>query len=155
LDSLAQRGVVLEAEISYARLSRFAELASSAAGCVAIKLSFGRLQPNWLLIRLELGGQVELICQRCLEPMLLTYDTDTQFALIESKLAEERLPEGIEPLILDDDGFVQERLIEDELIVSLPLAPRHEQSSECCVLAGKLEEQSADGSHERDVQANH
>lgn len=49
------------------------------------------------------------------------------------------VPAGYEPIILSGERFQPAEVIEDELIVSLPLIPRHARIEECGGLARKLE----------------
>jgi uncharacterized protein len=54
-----------------------------------------------------------------------------EFAVLESLSEEELLPEGLEPLVLEGGRFRPATLIEDELIIALPLVPRHEPVEAC------------------------
>jgi uncharacterized metal-binding protein YceD (DUF177 family) len=48
------------------------------------------------------------------------------------------VPEGHEPFELTDGRLSPAQLIEDELIVSLPLAPKHERLADCGSVARNL-----------------
>jgi len=48
-------------------------------------------------------------------------------------------PAGYEPITLSGERFQPAEVIEDELIVSLPLIPRHARIAECGGLAQSLE----------------
>jgi uncharacterized protein len=54
-----------------------------------------------------------------------------EMALLESASLEQRLPEQYEPVVLEEDRLMPAMLIEDELIISLPIVPRHERLEEC------------------------
>ena len=158
LESLARRKAVIETRVPYSRLRRFEEFAGSVAGEVKARLTFGDEGPERLSIRLELVGTVRLACQRCLEPVLVAYETDTYFAVTQSTDSAERLTDGFELLNLANDELAPEAFIEDELIVSMPLVPRHERQEDCGLLARRVEEhetRSADEALARDVRANH
>ena len=47
-------------------------------------------------------------------------------------------PDGFELVELDDGGLLPAQLIEDELIVSMPLVPKHARVEECGSLARAL-----------------
>ncbi|WP_026973538.1 23S rRNA accumulation protein YceD [Aliagarivorans marinus] len=83
--------------------------------------------------------EVELECQRCGKPYSYAIDTEFTYSPVCSEKQMELLPEEYEVLELDEnDMFSLHRLIEDELLLSLPLIAMHELS-ECEV---KVEQQS-------------
>jgi uncharacterized protein len=79
----------------------------------------------WL--RLQADTTVTQQCQRCLQPMAVPLAVDRGFRFVASEEEAERLDEESE-----DDVLVESRrfdllaLIEDELILALPLVPRHD-----------------------------
>lgn len=76
---------------------------------------------------LDVDGAIQLICQRCLEPMVVPVSIRSRFRIV----ADESAAMAIDAT--DDDydavvgsaSFDLDALIEDEVILSLPLAPRH------------------------------
>lgn len=80
------------------------------------------------LVRLHLVAEVEvdLICQRCLEPMLAPLRIDRWFRFVGDEATAARLDEDS-----DDDILVMDRafdllaLVEDELLLEWPSVPRH------------------------------
>ena len=93
-----------------------------------------RLEVQWrqsaaaeaLWMRLILGAQVDVSCQSCLAPMSLTLDVDRWFRLVATEAEAEAEDEDSEEDVLarpeDFDVFA---LVEDELLLALPLVPRH------------------------------
>ena len=80
----------------------------------------------WLHLKAQL--EVRLQCQRCLQSMTEALRVDRDFRFVRSEAEALRLDEDS-----DDDVLVLEprfdlgALIEDELILGLPLVPRHLQ----------------------------
>jgi uncharacterized protein len=76
-------------------------------------------------LRLVVSGQLNLQCQRCLGEMGYCLNHITHFELVKN---EADLPEDdddeIDYLVADAELDV-ERLIEQELLLGLPLAPKH------------------------------
>ena len=138
LDILAQREAVLEGEIPLARLVRLAELLNSDAGSVKARLVFRQHQKGTLILTLQCEAALELICQRCLEPVSNVSVGEVEFGLVATEAELSQLPEAYEAIVLDGERFSPAELIEDELIVSLPLVPRHVDRDQCGPLAGKL-----------------
>ena len=78
--------------------------------------------------RLELSLQVslQLLCQRCLTPMRLSLERCSRLGVVSSLLEARRLPDDCEPVEADADGGVDlPSLIEEEILLSIPLAPMH------------------------------
>ncbi len=83
---------------------------------------------------------MELVCQRCLEPVTQQIADKIEIALIESESMEGLVPEGFEPVVLDEARLMPAQLIEDELIISIPLVPKHARVDDCGSLARLLTE---------------
>lgn len=87
---------------------------------------------NWLA--LSIRGQLELICQRCLGPMPYTLALDNELQVIApgEPWPDEALEDGAlrlgEDAIPADAAQAVTELIEEEVLLALPLAPRHEES---------------------------
>lgn len=80
-----------------------------------------------LWLHLHAQGAVWLQCQRCLQPMREALEVERSFRFVrnETEAEEEDLESEEEVLALQRSLNLQE-LIEDEMILSLPLVPRHE-----------------------------
>jgi uncharacterized protein len=78
-------------------------------------------------LHLEASTVVTLECQRCLQPMREPLHVDRWFRFAATEDEAARLDEDAEDdvLVLSRTFDLQE-LLEDELILSLPLVPRHE-----------------------------
>ncbi|MHB0974577.1 MAG: YceD family protein [Thiobacillus sp.] len=84
-----------------------------------------------LALHVSIGGEVGLTCQRCLNGMPYTVELERTLYLARNEAELERLD------ALPDSDAIQagERLslvelVEDEVLLSLPLAPRHAEG-EC------------------------
>lgn len=125
LEALAARGAVLEGEIGFERFERLRPLLNDGAGSARAKLVFRQNHDAMLVLELQCRARLELICQRCLKPLAYEVDDEIEFAVAESEDALAVLPQGMDLIALQGDRFQPATLIEDELIVSLPLVPRH------------------------------
>jgi len=135
LDVFAARQTVLRGEIELKRLTRLRDMLHADSGSVSASLRFQQRSGGWLALELEYETSLQLVCQRCLDPMSYALLGQVQMGLLESAAAESSLPESYEPVVLDSERLLPERLIEDELIVSLPLVPRHASLDDCGSLA--------------------
>ena len=107
---------------------RLRDVLASDAGEVAYEISGvrdGRGRPS---LRLKVKGTLMLRCQRCLEAMAFDVDTDETLVLaatlaeIHAEPADSRAPDRV---VAGKEMALRE-LIEDELILAVPYAPRHE-----------------------------
>ena len=130
LESLADGGV-LSGELRLGKLTRLAGMLHSDAGSVRASLKFGQRRDGWLGVELTYTASVELMCQRCLEPFRYELVGRVNVALADAESMPAAVPEGYEPFELTDGQLSPAQLIEDELIVSMPLAPKHERLADC------------------------
>lgn len=139
LDRLAERGAVLDGEIELKRFARLSDMLHADSGRVTASLRFRQRRGGRLIVEMEFEATLQLICQRCLEALAHPLHVRVEMGLLETESVETRLPEGCEPFSLDGGRFLPAKMIEDELIVSLPLVPRHARLDQCGRLARSLE----------------
>ena len=87
-------------------------------------------------LHLTLTGKVGVPCQRCLEPMMIALNISSEFFLVkdESEIpSEEEDIEDHDYIIADAEMNVLQ-LVEDEILLALPFAPKHE-IKDCAVKA--------------------
>jgi uncharacterized protein len=79
---------------------------------------------------LQLNGQVEidLVCQRCLEPVSTLVQFDREFRFVESEEAAlDQDEDAEEDLLVSSPQFDLLELVEDELLMALPVSPKHDK----------------------------
>lgn len=148
LDRFAEREVELSGELKVEQFSRLRDMLHGDAGSVHVRMRFAPGGPGWLCINLDYRTTLQLVCQRCLEPMSFALSAEVDLGLIESEAIE--LPASVEPIVLENGRLQPAQLIEDELIVALPLVPKHETVEECGRLAHPLHDDSSAGTLTRD-----
>ncbi|MEO7245578.1 MAG: DUF177 domain-containing protein [Rubrivivax sp.] len=81
---------------------------------------------TWL--QLQAQADVLLTCQRCLQPLLERLAVDRTLRFVATEEEAERLDEEADDdvLAVPPRGLDLPALVEDELILALPLVPRHE-----------------------------
>lgn len=76
---------------------------------------------------IDIAGSVPLVCQRCLGTIDWPVSQATEVLLAADAKEMARLDEGSEgEVILADRPLESATLVEDELVLTLPFAPRHE-----------------------------
>lgn len=129
VDSLefARSGKALSGKFEIAALGRLHDRLASTDGFVEYELAGYTDDKGKPSLHCRVRGALNLICQRCLQPMewQVDLDSDLVLAMSEAELAEdEEDPEAPDRLLAQKDMKVQD-LVEDELLLGLPLAPRH------------------------------
>ena len=136
LEALGQRHATLDGEIELSKLNRLAGLLHDSSGSVKASLRVQQRGEGWLALQLQYDATVQLLCQRCLEPMAEHLAGQVEIAVVEPGGAA--VPEGYEPVELERGRLKPAELIEDELIVALPLVPKHARVEDCGSLARVL-----------------
>ena len=95
--------------------------------------SGGTRQP-WL--HLAADTALPMTCQRCLEPVFVSLSADRWFRFVADEATAELEDEAAEEDVLAiDEALNLRELIEDELLLALPVVPMHEQ----CPVDGEAE----------------
>ncbi|NND61440.1 MAG: hypothetical protein HKN49_14375 [Gammaproteobacteria bacterium] len=124
-------------ELPVAELPRVQAVTVPGSGVISVKLEFTG-QDGLVLVDGQLGGQVFVLCQRCLEPVALEINNTIRLALSEADEAQS-VPNDYEAVYAGADGVVLQELVEDEILLSVPLSARH-RSDQCGALARQLKD---------------
>ncbi|WP_016833536.1 YceD family protein [Herbaspirillum lusitanum] len=119
-----------EGELAVADMARLAGETADRAGVLKWSLSGGADKVGHPQLKLSVSGQVNLVCQRCLTAMPFTVSSESVLVLAK----DEESADAIEELLNDEsiDVIVGEAefnvgyLVEDEALLALPVAPKHE-----------------------------
>lgn len=137
----------LHGKIAASDLPRIQDLLSSGKGLIEYSLFGDVNEKDKPLLRLEVKGNLPLQCQRCLGPMVYEVDFTSRLELVKglNELEEEDSLEGDEDLdqIEADPKLDVLALVEDEILLGLPIGPRHPEGE--CEIGGKLDEKSQSG----------
>jgi len=81
------------------------------------------------ILELDLKGRLHLVCQRCLQDCAVDLDEKRRFVLVTSEAEADDYPledEEQEPLVASQQFNLLET-IEDEVLLSIPLIPKHSE----------------------------
>lgn len=93
----------------------------------------------WLHLRAE--TTFPMLCQRCLGPVDVPLLVDRSFRFVADEATAEALDEEFdEDLLALSPDFDLHALIEDELLMALPVVPRHEECPEAVPLSSSQED---------------
>ncbi|MGB1800686.1 MAG: YceD family protein [Gammaproteobacteria bacterium] len=99
-------------------------------GKLSFSLSFDFDESGVCVIESDIDTQVVLECQRCLKPVSININKKSLLAVVESKDEIDSLAKEYEPLQMSEETVSTKQLIEDELLLSIPLAAFHAEE-EC------------------------
>lgn len=137
IDSLAfaREGRHLVGELAVHELPRLSDALADDSGVLSCRLSGGRNDEGKLFLLIEVAGELRLKCQRCLDPLAFSLDIKSQILLVPPGAPWP--DEGLEDDAADAIEALAEQpvasLIEEEVLLALPVVPRHES---CALPAG-------------------
>tara|TARA_R110002110_G_scaffold14698_1_gene67609 strand:+ start:27581 stop:28120 length:540 start_codon:yes stop_codon:yes gene_type:complete len=122
----AARGVSVSGTVRVLDLPRFLPLLAADDALVQADFTFTRDEENRYLVQISTTGDVQVSCQRCLDPMPLRVASETQLAVVWSDEQAAHLPRHLDPLIVSEEACNLWELVEDELILAMPAFSYHE-----------------------------
>lgn len=107
------------------QLKRLNEFLLSDEGDIKVELKFD-FAGHIPCIKGHITAELQLKCQRCMQSMTHTVDNDFKLGLVLNEEQMNKLPDDFEPYLVVEDNNHLPDMIEDELLLSLPLVPMHE-----------------------------
>ncbi|MDY7578485.1 YceD family protein [Herbaspirillum sp. RTI4] len=116
--------------IPVADLVRLSQECVGAAGSIDWSVQGGVDLLGHPGLKVSVSGELQLICQRCLGPLPFTIKTESFIVLavdedqadaLESMVGDEEID-----IIVGSQAFDVHYLVEDEALLALPLAPKHQ-----------------------------
>ncbi|PCJ30572.1 MAG: DNA-binding protein [Gammaproteobacteria bacterium] len=123
---LAKSGLELEGSLALPSMPRLSGLLLENTGEVSIKMNFDTDVLGTPMMQGVFTAPVSLMCERCSMPMTYDLKVECLLGLIKIETQVEGLAEQYEPWIIEgDDPIRLSAVVEDELILALPLIPKH------------------------------
>jgi DUF177 domain-containing protein len=132
VDRLARGEAEIEFDVPLAELPRLKSRIAGIGGSVRGAARFGQ-QSGFAVAELSLAGKATLQCQRCMQAMELALDSTTHVALILQEADAAEVPEELEPVLAREGRISAGALVEEELLLALPIVPLHEELRDCVV----------------------
>ena len=124
---LAQNGLKLAGKLQVSDMKRLPAALHNDEGVVDVSMHFDVDETGTPFLRAKFSSSLTLICERCMEPMVLAVEADCLLAIVQNEHKTEGLAEQYEPWLIDSDEPIElGSVVEDELILALPLVPRHD-----------------------------
>jgi len=128
----ARTGARLQGDWPLADFPRLREALHACAGSTRYELRGVPEEQGRPALRLRLEGTLQLVCQRCLGALEFPFRIEValQLAATQAEIDAEPIEAaGPERIVAGREMPVHD-LIEDELLLAIPIAPRHERCAE-------------------------
>ena len=126
-------------DLPLADLPRLTPALASTDGYARCRVTFAREQGQ-PVAEVAVDARLGLRCQRCLKPVWTAVDGRSQVRFVTDPARVDENDLGIEPTLAPDGKITLRDLVEEELLLSVPLVPRHDDPREC----GVIDDESAE-----------
>ena len=153
LDKWADTGFEWAGEVAPASFERLASILTDEHEQKNLQLNMSLYRRNNVLpLAFTLTGDVWLTCQRCLQPIAIDLSDDYDIALLEDESQVNMVNEAQDYLILDEiitepapeSLLPVKKLVEDEILLKTPLAPKHEDCEMVTDQVGDIPEEEVE-----------
>lgn len=114
-----------------AQLERLSTACISVEADVDVKIDTGFDPQGLPYVKGQAQTQVVLVCQRCNQDMLVDLMVDFAYTPVTAENLQDPefiIPEHYDPIVINDYGEINLReMIEDELLLDIPLIPKHDE----------------------------
>jgi uncharacterized protein len=114
----------VELAVPLANFARLAPLLVSHGGMATGRIAFSRAQGR-IIADVTIEARPEVRCQRCLGSMSLPISSQSRVALVASESEVDAVPPELEVALAPEGRMRLADLVEEELLLALPGAPRH------------------------------
>lgn len=123
----AEQARRLSGQLSLADMSRLVDQTGDQEGSVSIELSFDIDRQKRYFLTGKISGHLTLTCERCLELMRWPLQIETRLLMVTSEKEGEQIGPGEDFLLVTEDRLLFKDIIEDEILLALPIIASHEE----------------------------
>jgi uncharacterized protein len=126
---LADREIDISGVIAVKEMEELSSMLVDSDVDVVADLKFSRDELRIRTISGKAKVSVKMQCQRCLDPVSFDVEAELNLAISYNEEKAQTLPKYYEPLIVEGDELELLPLIEQELILNLPIVSYHSDCS--------------------------
>ncbi len=141
VERVSRGAVAFEFDIALEDLARLAARADQVGGNVSGVVRFGR-HDGTAVAEVVLHGTAIMRCQRCMRPVSLPVSRSVRLALLQDAGAASAVSESLEPVLAAGGLISVGELVEEELLLSLPIVPVHDADTACGLVSFAQEAQT-------------
>ena len=127
---LVEQSRILDGNIPVGDFPRLKELlfdqGEDDEALVRVHLEFTRTDTRLPVVVGQISADLFMLCQRCLSSAIERFDTDFSVVFVSSDQQAEKLQEGHDTWLVEDQRLFLRDFIEDEILLALPLVVSHE-----------------------------
>ncbi|MCF6189424.1 MAG: YceD family protein [Cocleimonas sp.] len=101
---------------------------------INVHLEFTRTNTRLPVVKGTIGSKLQMTCQRCLKGKEELFETELEVVLVSSDAQADKLQEGFDTWLVEEQQIFLRDFIEDEILLALPLVIAHDE----CDAARKL-----------------
>ena len=124
----AEKCVTLTGILTVSEMERLKDLLAEPTGEIFVNIDFSQDANHTIVIALEVNATLVLQCQRCMENFDHPIAINSVLSPVKND-AEAAKMQRYEPLLVEEDFLSLRSVIEDELLLNLPLVAKHTQNT--------------------------
>lgn len=126
---LAALNEEIQGQLPLQQCERLDSLMIESGGSVDFSLQFMHDDAMRTIVRMRVQAECIVECGRCLQPMSHPITHSVELAIVANNDEAAELPDCYEPLLLAESNVDLVTLIEDELLLNLPVMPSHSEGA--------------------------
>ncbi len=123
---LARQGLILKGTIPLEQMKRLTADAFASDGVVDVDAAFTKDGEGYSILQGTVKTCVQIQCQRCLQATGVELEVELALAFVTKESRLEQVPSIYEAVLLDSEEISLVELLEDELILMLPIMAYHD-----------------------------
>lgn len=125
----AQRQVSYDGIVQFEKLPRLREVVTGIKGEVEVKIHCKKDRQDFTVVQGTAKAHILTVCQRCNGELGLDLELEFDYSPVGIGKSSDHLPSFYDVVEMDEEGNINlHQLVEDELMLALPIIPMHEES---------------------------
>jgi len=133
----AQQEREIQGKIRIAELPQIVGLTSQPDNLLKVMMNFSKSSLQYPLLEGTVEGEIVQTCQRCLGDTITKIDERFALLLVTSEMSQIAEQEGHDIFEYDEPTINTVELIEEEVMLALPIVAKHKSVDECLPIAQK------------------
>ena len=147
---LSARAALVERNFDLAQLDRVRDAGGLPGTRIAAQLRFGSFE-RWTTVDVRVEGVAMVPCQRCLQPCAADVNESARVMVVRDE--DEQIPGGFEPFVGTPEQLSLTALVEEQVLLALPLVPVHPPGDAQCRTSAEVEALAPSSPHGPAAQA--
>ncbi|MFZ9994449.1 MAG: YceD family protein [Steroidobacteraceae bacterium] len=130
VERLADLAEHLAVSVPAVEMPRLRDVLSRPEGTVSGDLRFARRKGR-PMVQVSVQAKLPLRCQRCLQPVWVEVAGESEVWFVSEESEADGLEPSVEPTLAPQWKMAPQAVLEEELLLAMPLIPRHGESEQC------------------------